>query len=156
MTRHWVASGYLAWLGLNEPIERLTGLGLVVGSINLPNRSFRLRLLAFGELVEHVRGLMHPAVLFLRGGEHLGQGLPEAQGPIANGEVGSLGEPLVFEPQQQSLPTQFRFSIPHLQTQPFFVAFVRHPQDDQPALSLIGPDVEVDAIGPDIDLALLL
>jgi hypothetical protein len=36
------------------------------------------------------------------------------------------------------------------------VAFVRHPQDDQPALSLIGPDVEVDAIGPDIDLALLL
>ncbi len=81
----------LGLVGGDEPIERLIGLGLVVGSINLPNGAFGLRLLAFGEFVEHIRGLMHPAALFLRGGEHLRQGFPEAQRPIANGQLRGLG-----------------------------------------------------------------
>jgi hypothetical protein len=81
----------LGLVGLDEPVEGLMGLGFGVGSINLPEGLFRLRLLPFGEFVEHVRGLMHPAALGLRGGKHLGQGFPEAQRPIANGDGEALG-----------------------------------------------------------------
>ena len=35
------------------------------------------------------------------------------------------------------------------------MAFVRDPDDDQNALPFVGADIEVDAVGPDINVVLL-
>ena len=62
---------------------------------------------------------------------------------------------MVFEAQQQGCPTQFRLPIARLQAQQFFIPLVRDADDDQNALPLIGTNIEINAIGPDIDVALL-
>src|SRR2546422_9820750 len=53
-------------VALDEGVERQFGSNLGFGHPDLLQRSFGFRLLAFRQLGEHVRGLVHPAALLAR------------------------------------------------------------------------------------------
>ena len=65
---------------------------------------FRLRLHGFRHRIEHVHGLVEPAALFLRRGEHLAQRGPEPQGTITDGQLGVLFQAAALEIEQHLAP----------------------------------------------------
>ena len=64
--RFWI----LSLIGFNKPVKGLIGIGFGLGSIDLPQGSFGLRLKLLGKFVEDIGGLMDPTSLRSGGGKY--------------------------------------------------------------------------------------
>src|SRR6059058_818429 len=80
-------------VALDEGVERQFGSNLGFGHPDLLQRSFGFRLLAFRQLGEHVRGLVHPAALLARFRPDLTGRLPEPECAIGDYELRGLNVP---------------------------------------------------------------
>jgi hypothetical protein len=65
-------------------VEGLLGCGATLGHPDLVQGSLGFGLLTFGQLVQYVGRLMHPATLRARAAKDLRQRFPEAQGAITD------------------------------------------------------------------------
>ena len=77
----------LGLIGLDEQIERLVSMRTRVSHPDLMELLFGTGLQALRQLVDHVAALVEPAPLRSGLGKDLGQGLPEAQGAVARGQL---------------------------------------------------------------------
>jgi len=115
-----------------------------------------IRLNALGHLIQDVDRPMDPTALLRDRDELFLLGCPQAQGAIADGQCGSFGETARLEvPKKLSL----RFlalsnAIPNRHR--LFGPVLQRPHKNQKTGPLrIQPDVEIDSVGPPIDVALL-
>ena len=115
-----------------------------------------LGLLPLGQLVQDVRGLVHPAALAARLGPHLRQRLPKAQGAIRGRQLRLEHQAATLTIQQQRQPRLLRFAIALADGDHLLGAVRRGAHQHQDALAIIlQANVEVDAVGPHVHVALL-
>ena len=97
---------------------------------------------------------MDPAALAAGVGKDLLQRLPEAQSAIADGELGTNREPAPAQACQQLTPALGALAHPRLEAHEFLASLRRGADEDQNALLLVlQPTLEIDAIGPHVDVA---
>jgi hypothetical protein len=131
--------GSLSGLGHPERVQVLLGLGLH------PVR----------QLVQNVGGLVNPAALLPRGAVDLAQGLPEPKITVANGELGADPKAAVPQVDEQLAPRLFALAVAVGEPDQLLATLLVGTNHDQDALALlIEPGVEVDAVDPDVDVAL--
>ncbi len=120
--------------------------------------ALRLCLEGLGHLVEHVGRLVNPAPLLPRRRIDLPESGPEAECPVTNGELRRLREPPLLEIEEQLLPTLLALTDAVDDGDQFLTAFGRGSHEDEQALLLVAlvfqPHVDVDAVGPDVDVLL--
>ena len=103
-----------------------------------------------GQLVQHVRGLVHPAPLVPRRGEDLLQRLPEAERAVAGGQLGRDGEAARLEVDQQLPPALRALAHADLEAEQLLLALRGGADQHQHALGLrLHARLQVDAVGPD-------
>ncbi len=138
--------------------ERLKGLLRLVAAFSHPNlvkSALGLRLETLGELVQHVSRLVHPTALMACLAVDFGERLPQAQSPIADGELGTDLQPLVLEPRQEFQPAVLRLPEAVLDGHELLGALLGHSDDDEQAFARLFPThIEVHPIGPPIHVAL--
>ena len=116
---------------------------------------FGLGLQSLGQLVEHVGRLVDPAALLARGGIDLRQRLPEAQRSVAGGQLGIDRQAAGLHVQQQRLPRLLALAIAVGDGDQLLLAVGRGAHQHQDALPIFfQADVEVDAVGPHVDVLL--
>ena len=74
--------------GLDEGVEGAVCVVPGLGHPDLLESTLCLRVLALGQLVEHVGGLVHPTALAAGPGPHFLDRLPEAERAVGDGEFG--------------------------------------------------------------------
>src|SRR5712675_211642 len=142
-------------VALDEGVERQLGSGLGFGHPDLLQRTFGLRLLALRQLGDHVRGLVHPAALLARFRPDLTGGLPEPERAIGYGEPRRHVEPAPLQVEQQIAPVLRALAGAIGEADQFLAAFRRRADQHQDALLFVFEAcLEMDAIGPDVDVAL--
>src|SRR5947199_5664784 len=113
------------------------------------------RLLAFRQLGEHVRGLVHPAALLARFRPDLTGRLPEPECAIGDDELRGHVEPAPLEIEQQIAPVLRVLAGTIGESDQFLAAFRRRADQHEDALFFVfEPRFEMDAISPDVDVAL--
>ena len=113
-----------------------------------------LGLLALGQLVENVGGLMHPASLLTGLGPDLADRLPEAERAIGDGDLGRHRQTPALEIEQQGAPVVSALARAVDKAEQLLLALRRGADDDQDALRLVlQTRLQVDAVGPDVDVA---
>ena len=118
-------------------------------------RPLGLRLLALRQLVQDVGGLVHPAALPAGLRPHLAERLPEAERAVGDGELGRDRQPAPLQIEQQ-LPPGLR-ALAHAvgEADQLLLALWRRADDDQDALrGVLEPGLQMDAVGPEVDVAL--
>lgn len=110
------------------------------------------RLHAFGQAVEDVGGLVHPASLRAHLGEDVGLGGPKSQRPVSDEKFEPLQSPFL-QITQYPCPGLLAFPIPGLDRQKFLVSLDIHANDNQSAeiRVFIGADMKVNAVDPTVD-----
>src|SRR5256886_8120363 len=142
-------------VALDEGVERQFGSNFGFGHPDLLQRSFGLRLLAFRQLGEHVRGLVHPAALLARFRPDLTGSLPEPECAIGDDEPRRHIEPAPLEIEQQIAPVLCVLAGTIGEADQFLAAFWRRADQHEDALLFVfEPRFEMDAISPDVDVAL--
>src|SRR5262249_34398266 len=107
------------------------------------------------QLVQHVGRLMHPAPLLARRRPDLPHRLPEPQRPIADRQLRLDRQPPRLHVQEQFLPRLLALALPVLDGNQLLLAVRRGAHQDQDALPApFQADVEVHAVGPDVDVLL--
>lgn len=86
---------------------------------------------------------------------NLFKGLPETQSTIADSQFGSVFETSVFYVKQDLGPGQLAFSQSVSKGQELFFAVFCCSNDDQEALSVFHAYIAVDAISPNVCIALM-
>ena len=105
-------------------------------------------------LVENVAGFMKPTPLMLCPGEDLVESLPEPQRAVGDRQFRSDREPARLQVDQQLMPALGAFADADLEAEQFLLAFRRGADHHQHAVGhRLHAGLEVDAIGPDIDVA---
>jgi hypothetical protein len=141
--------------GCQEAVEGFLCLGPGLVVLDLGQGRLVLGLDRFGQLIEDVGGLVHPAALSGDIRPDLLEGLPEAQGAVADRDLGRVLEATCHEAQQHLLPGLGAFAHAVLHCDQLFGALRRGPHDHQDALvTFFEADIEVDPIDPDVDVAL--
>ena len=105
---------------------------------------------------------MHPAALTAGLGPHLLDGLPEAEsaprfreGRLGNRELRPDVQPAPLQVEQQLLPGLRALAHAVDQADQLLVAFGGRADDDEQALRIVlEPGLHVDAVGPEVDVAL--
>src|ERR1051325_11687659 len=111
--------------------------------------------MALRQLVEHVCRLVNPAALTARLGPHFLDRLPEAQRGVGNRELGPDREPPSLQIEQQLLPGSRALAQAVDEADELLRAFRRRADDDEQALRIVlEPGLHVDAVGPEVDVAL--
>src|SRR6202171_5371410 len=134
--------------------ERGECILLGLGHPNLLERTLGLRLLALGQLVQDIGGLVHPTALAACPRPHLLDRLPEAEGAVGDRELGSHRKPPPFEVEEELFP-RLR-ALAHAVDEPdkFLFAFGRGADDHQQALcGLLEPGLHMDAVDPEVNVA---
>jgi hypothetical protein len=90
------------------------------------------RLQPFGQRVEHIGGLVHPAALLLGCGEHGAQRGPRAQRSVAGHQLG-LAEPAVAQIAQHRRPRVFALAVAVLDGEQLLVPVFADADHDQHA-----------------------
>src|SRR5258707_14182053 len=88
----------------DEGVERGECILLGLGHPNLLERTLGLRLLALGQLVQDIGGLVHPTELAAGPRPHLVDHLPETAGAAAAREPGALANTPPFEGWKKAFP----------------------------------------------------
>ena len=137
-----------------ESIHRPLGLGAAIRHPDIMQGSFGGRLSRLRQLVQDIGCLVDPTALAAGVGKDLLQRLPEAQSAIADGELGTNREPAPAQACQQLTPALGALAHPRLEAHEFLASFRRGADEDQNALLLVlQPTLEIDAIGPHVDVA---
>lgn len=88
-----------------------------------------------------------------RAGEDLVQRFPEAERAVADGDLGRDGEAAGFQADQELAPTLRALADPDMEAEELLLSFRRGADNDEDALGLgLLPGLEVDAVGPDLDV----
>ena len=141
--------------GFDEGVERGERILLGLGHPNLLQRPLGFRLLALGQLVQDVGGLVHPAALAARLRPHFLDRLPEAERAVGDRELGRHRKPAPFEVEEQFPPGLRALAHAVDEADKFLLAFGRGADDDQQALrGVLEPGLHVDAVDPEVDVAL--
>ena len=141
---------------MNRSNARLaSGLGL--GHPDIVQHALGLALLALGQVVEHVGGLVHPAALFAGFGKHLAATPPRnPRAPSPTASLGASARPRAFRSKSSSrqLCSLSRGPSLHRRPAPYDPLAWRadHHQDALPLA--FQACLEMDAIGPDVGVAL--
>jgi len=107
-----------------------------------------------GQLIQHVGDLVLPAALFLRFWKDAAQRRPEAEVAIADGQNGG-GHAPSFEVSEDSSPRFGGLPLAIFQGDDLFPAIGQDADDHQTGQAvLLQANVEVDAVGPDVDILL--
>src|SRR6188472_4752392 len=131
--------GRLPGLGHPDAVQVLLGLGLH----------------ALGQLVQNVGGLVDPTALLARGPIDLAQRLPEPEVAVADSEFRADLQAAVAQIHQQLAPRLLALAIAVGEPDQFLSAELVRADHDQDALALlIKTSIEVDAIDPEVDVAL--
>ena len=94
-----------------------------------------------------------PATLMLRPREDFVERLPEAHGPVADGDLGRHLEAAGLDVDQELPPALRALAQADLEADQLLPAFRRGSEDDQHALGLgLHPGLQVDAVRPDADI----
>ena len=144
----------LGAVGLQEEVERLLGPILGLGQPDVLQVPLGLGLEGLGQLVQNVAGLVQPAALFARRAVALAQGLPEAERSVSDGQLGRHLEAAPLEIEQQLAPRLGALAIAVGDCQQFLAAPLVGADDDQDALLVVlHPGLEIDPVGPEIEIA---
>src|SRR3981081_1079008 len=141
-------------LGFDEGVERGECILLGLGHPDLLERTLGLRLLALGQLVQDIGGLVHPTALAAHPRPHLLDRLPEAEGAVGDRELGSHRKLPPVEVEEELFP-RLR-ALAHAVDEPdkFLFAFGRSADDHQQALrGLLEPGLHMDAVDPEVNVA---
>src|SRR5882672_5599787 len=110
--------------------------------------------LALRQLGEHVGGLVHPAALLAGFRPDLTGGLPEPERAVGNDELRRHVEPTPLQVEQQIAPVLRALAGAIGEADQFLAAFRRRADQHQDALLFVFKAcLEMDAIGPDVDVA---
>src|ERR1700740_3480908 len=140
---------------LDEDVERRKRLLLGFRHPDLLQRSLGFRLLALRQLVQHVGGLVHPAALSAGLRPHFLDRLPEAQRAVGDRELGRHRKSAPLQVEQQLFPGLRTLAHTVDQADQLLLALGRGTDDDQQALrSVLEPGLDVDAVGPEVDVTL--
>src|ERR1700732_2386316 len=90
--------------GFDEGVECGECILPGLGHPDLLERTLGLRLLALGQLVQDIGGLVHPTALAACPRPHLLDRLPEAEGAVGDRELGSHRKPPPFEVEEELFP----------------------------------------------------
>ena len=116
-------------------------------------RTLGLGLQALRQLVQDIRGFVHPAALRSRLRPHLVDRLPEAERPVGDGKLRVDRQTAPLEIEQQLLPGLRALADAVGKPNQFLLAFGGGADDHEQALRVIfEPGLDVDAIGPDVDI----
>src|ERR1700730_668362 len=140
--------------GFDEGVERGECILLGLGHPNLLERTLGLRLLALGQLVQDIGGLVHPTALAAGPRPPPPDRLPEAEGAVGDRELGSHRKPPPFAVEEELFP-RLR-ALAHAVDEPdkFLFAFGRGADDHQQALrGLLEPGLHMDAVDPEVNVA---
>ena len=125
-----------------------------LGPPDVVQHALGLGLLALGQFVEHVAGLVHPASLLTGFAIHFAQGLPEPERTVTHGQLRTGLEAACLQIQEQFRPRLFALTEAILDGDQLLFAGFRGPHDHQDALPVFfQPDVEVNAVRPPIHVA---
>src|SRR4030088_905033 len=140
--------------GFDEGVERGECMVLGRGDSDLLARTLCLRLLALGQLVQDIGGLVHPTALAARPRPHLLDRLPEADGTVGDRELGSHRKPPPFEVEEELFPRLRALAHAVDESDKFLFAFGRGADDHQQALrGLLEPGLHMDAVDPEVNVA---
>jgi site-specific DNA recombinase len=96
---------------------------------------------------------VHGAALMPGGRPDLLQRLPEAERPVAGGQLGRDRQAARLEVDQQLPPALRALAHPDLEAEQFLPALRRRPDEHQHAFSLrLHPRLQIDAVRPEIDV----
>jgi len=99
---------------------------------------------------------VHPAALRARRREHLRQRFPEAQRPVADRQLGVDAQATLLHVQQEALPRLLALAVAVGHRDQLLPAFRGRPhQHEDTSTIFLQADVEVDAVGPDVDVTLV-
>ena len=123
---------------VDETVEGGFGIGAALRLVDGVQVLLGLALHRFRQGVEDVGRLVDPTSLLPGRRPDLVQGLPEAQGTIAGGELGSRGETvLVAQPEQQLTPALATFAIAVLDREQLLAAIGSGADEDEDALPVV-------------------
>src|SRR3954463_8096787 len=139
----------------DEAVERGLRLLPVLGLVDGVQVLLGLALQGPRQLVEHVRGFVHPTPLLPGLWPDLVQRLPEAERAVAGRQLGIDDQPvLVAQTEQELAPALGALAEAVLDRQQLLATLGVGPDQDQQALPLVGePRGEVDPVGPEVDVA---
>src|SRR5438105_8467122 len=124
--------------------------------VHFMDKLLGLALNTFRHFIQYVGRLMHPAPLLRYWAIFFLQGDPEAKRTVADGQLRCGGKPQAFELLKQFTPGLGAFPVTINDSQEFLGAILGGSDQHQHAGSLfIEPDVEVNAVSPPINVALL-
>ena len=101
----------LVLIAPQEDIKGMFGILACLSHPDLMKFCFGPGLHSFREFVEHIGGLVNPAALVSRLTIDLGQGLPEAQRPITNGDLWPCLQASGLQLLQELQPTCLRLTV---------------------------------------------
>src|SRR5438105_3261798 len=143
----------------------VTGDELIIGcqsrftgrrQVHFMDQLLRLALHTLRHFIQDIDGLMDPATLLGDWAVFFLQSDPEAKRTVADGQLRCGGKPQAFELLKQFTPGLGAFPVTINDSQEFLGAILGGSDQHQHAGSLfIEPDVEVNAVSPPINVALL-
>lgn len=146
----------LGSVGNDELIKRLVRLRAGRRHPDRMQIGLGFRLHALGQTVEHIRGLVHPAALLARGRVDLGERRPKTHRAVAHRQFRRHLQPAPLQMQQDLAPALGRFAITLFNRQQLLLAALVDAHDHQRAQRrVVGTNAEMDAIGPQVDPAVL-
>src|SRR4051794_10461314 len=146
--------GVLRPIFLSEDVDR--GLRRRAGfcAVDLAQVGLHSRLDGAGDLVQHVGSFVHPTALMASAGIDLLEGLPEPQRAVTDCDLGRDGEPASLHLDQELTPALSTLPDTNLEAHQLLRALGRRADDDQHAFGmLLHPGLQVDAVGPDVEIA---
>ena len=87
--------------------------------------------------------------------KHLAQRFPEAQSPVAYGQLGRMIQATFPQASEQLTPAGFRLPVAIFNSHQLLVAVLSDPNDHQQAEPVIQADIAVDTVRPPVNVALL-
>src|SRR6478752_7838058 len=112
-------------------------------------------MLALRQLGEYVGGLVHPAALLARFRPDLASCLPEAEPAVGDRQLGPHIQAAPLQVEQQMTPIVGTFPGTVGEADQLLLALRRGPdQHENALLFILQARFQVDAIGPDVDVAL--
>src|SRR5271170_4425003 len=141
--------------GFDEGVERRERILLGLCHPDLLERPLGLRVLALRQLVQDVGRLVDPAALAAGLRPHLLERLPEAERAVGDCEFGRYRKPAPLQVEEQFPPGLGALAHAVNEADELLLALRRGADDDQQALGLVlQSGLHVDAVGPEVDVAL--
>ena len=138
--------------GVGERLGRAQGVGTRAGVVDGLDGRFGLWVKASWQCVKTICRLVDPTALLFGGREHVPDGGPEAERPVAHGEHRARQAP-VPEAAEQGGPGLLGLAVTVGEGDQFLGAVGTYPDDYQAAQPvLVQPHVEMDAVYPPLDV----